>query len=67
MIQVSINNAVYQVEQKQSLVNLLSDIGINTVGCAIAVDGVIVPRTQWNEFSINEGMSITLFQAIAGG
>ncbi len=67
MIQVTINNEVYQVEQKQCLANLLASLNINTVGCAIAIDDAIVPRSQWDDFPIKAGVSISLFQAIAGG
>lgn len=67
MIQLKVNNSIHQMSQETNLANLLAELDIDALGCAIAVDDQIVPRTEWPTFTVKENMSINIFQAIAGG
>ncbi|CDG19303.1 sulfur carrier protein ThiS [Xenorhabdus doucetiae] len=36
-------------------------------GTALAINQTIIPRSEWHTHQINDGDTILLFQAIAGG
>jgi len=39
----------------------------STVGIAVAVNGHVIPHTQWAATSLHEGDAIEILQAVAGG
>lgn len=46
---------------------MLEKLELSSSGCALAINGEIIPRGQWRDVSVNQGDEISLFQAIAGG
>ena len=36
-------------------------------GVAVAVDGVVVPRSGWSEYELADGQRIEVLQAVQGG
>lgn len=46
---------------------LLDDCGVDGRGVAVAVDGAIVPRSQWSESTLREGAVVEVVTAAAGG
>ena len=36
-------------------------------GVAVAVDGEVVPRGEWDAFKLREGQSVEVLQAVQGG
>ena len=36
-------------------------------GVAVAVDGEVVPRGEWNQTRLNDGQRIEVLQAVQGG
>ena len=36
-------------------------------GVAVAVDGEVVPRGEWDEFELREGQRVEVLQAVQGG
>ena len=53
--------------EKTTLTQMVNEKGITTDGCAIAINGTILPRSKWGDTTLNEGDQVSLFQAIAGG
>ncbi len=47
--------------------NLLSEMGIETRGIAVALNGEIVSRSEWSSTLINDNDSIEVVTAAAGG
>ena len=51
--------------------NNLSDLSLElqlpTSGIAVAVHNRLVPRTQWQDFLLQDGMSILVIKAVCGG
>ena len=51
--------------------NNLSDLSLElqlpTSGIAMAVNNRLVPRTQWQDFLLQDGMSILVIKAVCGG
>ncbi|MFC5079074.1 Sulfur carrier protein ThiS [Vibrio thalassae] len=67
MIQFTVNNALKETTYELTLAGVLEELGIETRGCAVAVDDEIIPRAKWPNFTVKSNMSINVFQAIAGG
>lgn len=53
-----------------SATNLLAlslELQLPASGIAMAVNNRLVPRTQWQEFLLQDGMSILVIKAVCGG
>lgn len=65
---VEINHKEVEVaENCLTLSALLQAQGIDGKGRAIAVDNRVVPRAQWETFTIADHMKITIIRAVCGG
>jgi sulfur carrier protein len=53
----------------QSLGRLLEELGLgpDARGVAVAVDGEVVPRSQWGRLTLGEGSRVEVVDAIQGG
>jgi sulfur carrier protein len=50
-----------------TVADLLADRGVRPVGVAVAVDGEIVPRSQWIVTSLRPTSAVEVVTAAAGG
>jgi sulfur carrier protein len=52
-----------------TIVELLVELGVETRarGVAVAVDGEVVPRAEWNDRRVNEGERVEALSAMQGG
>ncbi len=50
-----------------NLLALSSELQLPASGIAMAVNNRLVPRTQWQEFLLQDGMSILVIKAVCGG
>ncbi len=50
-----------------TLAELLDRETRSTRGSAAAVDGAVVPRTQWPAFVLRDGQSVEILTAVQGG
>ena len=52
-----------------TIAELLADLGVEdrARGVAVAVDGEVVPRAQWNERRVTEGERVEALSAMQGG
>ena len=67
-MQVWVNDKPVALEEENTtLTQMVNKKGITTDGCAIAINGSILPRSKWSETILSKGDQISLFQAIAGG
>lgn len=67
-MKVEINHKeVLLPEGCDTLTALLQSQGISEKGHAIAVNNRVVPRAQWAEYTIADGMKITVIKAVCGG
>ena len=65
---VEINGRHIQVtEGCTTLRQLLEQEGFTGVGQAVAINNRIVPRTDWDDTPVKEGMKITVIRAVCGG
>jgi sulfur carrier protein len=52
-----------------TIVELLADLGVETRarGVAVAVNGEIVPRTEWTHHRVDDGDRVEALSAMQGG
>ncbi|EPZ8126321.1 sulfur carrier protein ThiS [Yersinia enterocolitica] len=66
-INIVLNDQPLEVECTITVEKLLQQLNRHQPGTALAVNQVIVPRTDWEKCQLHAGDNILLFQAIAGG
>ncbi len=66
-ISIKINEQLQQVGTDTNLVQIIEAFSLPAVGCVFAINNQVVPKSEWNNTTLSEGDSISLFQAIAGG
>nr|WP_244317199.1 sulfur carrier protein ThiS [Yersinia aleksiciae] len=55
------------LENPLTVQGLLTQLGYNQPGSALAINQTIIPRDTWHDRLLQDGDDILLFQAIAGG
>lgn len=61
------NNTETELAEGTTLETFIKDRGIAVQGSAAAVDEEIVPKTQWKDFVLKDGMHLDVFSLVAGG
>ncbi len=65
-MKVFINNN--EVETSAShLSDLMTQLGFLSIGYAVAVQGLLVPRSEWKTFQLSQDMRLTIIKAACGG
>ncbi|MDE6453483.1 MAG: sulfur carrier protein ThiS [Muribaculaceae bacterium] len=50
-----------------TVLDVLRQQGLDTDGVAVGIGGRVLPRSQWSETPLAEGMRITVIRAVCGG
>ncbi len=53
--------------QRTTLADLVAELELPQKGVAVAVDNKMVPRTQWDSYTLSEGLQIVVIKAACGG
>ena len=64
---ITVNDERDSLDMPVTISQLLIELKQPSMGVALAINDIIIPRENWNTQMINEGDTILLFQAIAGG
>ncbi|MCD8317874.1 MAG: sulfur carrier protein ThiS [Paraprevotella sp.] len=65
-MKVTVNNK--EVETTSATISsLIEELSLPVQGVAVAVNNRLVPRTQWNDYALTEGMSLVVIKAACGG
>lgn len=64
---ITLNDEQYSLDMPVTICQLLIQLEQSPIGVALAINETIVPRENWETHFINDGDTILLFQAIAGG
>jgi sulfur carrier protein len=66
---ITVNGTEAQLPDGARIADVLDALGVDPGrrGVAIAVDGEVVPRTQWDSTSLAAGARVEVVQAIQGG
>ncbi|GAC1435267.1 MAG: hypothetical protein NVSMB51_04410 [Solirubrobacteraceae bacterium] len=51
----------------ESVATLVERLGVGARGVAVAVDGEVVPRSQWGAYELKDGARVEVVGAVQGG
>nr|WP_206436284.1 sulfur carrier protein ThiS [Yersinia enterocolitica] len=66
-VKISLNDELIELDNALTVNGLLTQLGYNQPGNALAINQTIIPHDSWNNHLLQDGDDILLFQAIAGG
>ncbi|SUT97289.1 thiamine biosynthesis protein [Actinobacillus lignieresii] len=66
-MQIFINNQPFDVAENTSIQTALALSQANLQGVAVALNQQIIPKSEWQNYLLQEGAKLTVFKAIAGG
>jgi sulfur carrier protein len=66
---IVLNGEQAEVSSEESLARVLERMGVSSErrGVAVAVDGEVVPRAQWKQFTLPEHAHVEVLSAMQGG
>lgn len=64
---VLLNDKPQRCEPDDTPLRLLTRLNLDNPGSALALNQTILPREQWDQYTLQDGDALLLFQAIAGG
>ena len=65
-MQINVNNKPLSTSAT-SLGTLATELSLLEKGVAVAVNNKMVPRNQWEQTPLSEGMSVVIIKAACGG
>ena len=66
-MELTVNGEIRQLEDDATVADLVAAAGATERGSAVAVDGVVVPRSLWRERRLAHGEQVELVHAVQGG
>lgn len=66
-MEVQVNGIKHEIDLEMNVSRLLSILSISSLGIAVAVNGAVVPKTQWTQATLHPNDSITIIKATQGG
>jgi sulfur carrier protein len=68
-VQARVNGELRELAENLSLASLLEQAGAPGAGrgCAIALDGEVVPRSRWASTPVPDGAAVEIVVAVQGG
>ena len=67
MIQIYLNSNFLTIDKDSSLADLIKSQGYEDSKVAAEVDMQIIPRVNWSDFTIKDGMKIEIVEFVGGG
>jgi sulfur carrier protein len=66
-VEVIVNGVHRDLADASTVADLMTSAGATGRGSAIAIDGVVVPRSEWPTWLLEPGVQIELVHAVQGG
>jgi sulfur carrier protein len=68
-VTIEVNGEPLELDGPATVAAIVAVSGVDTVrrGVAIAVDGEVVPRSEWDQTKLSEGQRVEIVGAIQGG
>jgi sulfur carrier protein len=66
-MRVDVNGVSREIEDGTTLADLIAAITGSSRGSAAAIDGEVVPRSEWARCALRPNQSIELITAVQGG
>lgn len=68
MMRVSLNGSEHALPDGASVTDAIDSLDMaDATGVAVAVDGTVIPRSQWNEVRLFANQKIEVVRAVQGG
>ena len=67
MIAVTVNGKPREIERPLNVSDLLAALDITAARVAVALNGEVVPRSQWAGTTVDEGDAVEVVRAVGGG
>ncbi|MEO6880138.1 MAG: sulfur carrier protein ThiS [Mycobacteriaceae bacterium] len=65
-MKVLLNGSPHHVDDGATVTELVARAGAPATGVAVAVDGAVLPRSQWSQ-TVVEGSTVEILTAVQGG
>ena len=63
-----VNGSSMKLEDGSSIAQVIAALDIPTTnGVAVAVDGTVIPRSEWDTLALRSGMRLEVLRAVQGG
>jgi sulfur carrier protein len=67
-MKLSLNGEERRLSAGASIPDVLGILGFEAArGVAVAVNGEVVPRSEWEGFALSDGMRVEVLRAVQGG
>ena len=66
-MKVQVNNKEVELIPNSTLTQLMTQLELPVQGIAIAVNNKMIPRTEWERFSLHENDNLVIIKAACGG
>lgn len=67
MVEVIINGKPHQLPRQMNLVDLLDYLGVRRDGVAVALNGEVVLREEWDQTLVRAGDRVEVVHMVGGG
>lgn len=66
-MKVQVNNKEVEIDSASTLTQLITQLKLPSQGIAVAINNKMIPRTEWECFSLQENDNLVIIKAACGG
>lgn len=66
-MELTVNGEVRHLAEATTVAELVASAGAPERGSAVAIDGVVVPKSEWQSRQLTPGVQVELVHAVQGG
>jgi sulfur carrier protein len=66
-MEVTVNGVACPLPDDATVADVAVAVGASLRGCAVAVDGVVVPRAEWTSRAVRPDAQVEVVHAVQGG
>ncbi len=66
-MKVQVNNKEVEIDSASTLTQLITKLELPSQGIAVAINNKMIPRTEWECFSLQENDNLVIIKAACGG
>lgn len=64
---ITVNGQDHELTEQLTMAQLLTRLSMPEKGIAVAVDGVVLPKSRWDATTVEKGCNIEVLTAVQGG
>ncbi len=64
---ITVNGENHALDEQLTLRQLLDQLSMPAQGIAVAVDGTVLPKSRWDDTTVQNGWTIEILTAVQGG